>query len=172
LNAPQTPSAVGPGGSSVAVTLPPLPAGVNALRVVRQLAIGAPPVRNILESNVGMFILQPVIRSSANAITLGAPFGSPPGPVFVPVTVLLDPVLTNTQRVSLLLNEMSPPPNTSPRSYVFDADPAGIAGNSVTFNITGVETGPHLVRVRVDGAESPLATDPATRAFNAPQVNL
>ncbi len=155
-------------GGSAAILLPPLPAGINTLRVMRQLAIGTPPPRNIIESNVGMFILQPVIRGAPNEpITVGPTVGG-----ITPVTVPLDPVLTATQHVSLLLNQLAPPVGVPPTSYSFDAAPADIAANAVTFRISGVGGGQYLVRVRVDGAESPLRADPASGQFIGPKVNL
>lgn len=163
---PQTPALTGNGSATVAV--PPLPAGINTLRIVRQLAIGTPPPRNIVESNAGVFLLQPVIRGAPNEpITAGPPAGG-----ITPVTVPLDPALAATQHVSLLLNELNPPAGAVAQSYSFDAAPNGIAANAVTFGVSGVGSGQHLVRVRVDGAESPLRTDPATGRFIGPKVLL
>ncbi len=169
-SAPQTTLQFNPGGSSITVALPALPAGINTLRVVRQLALGAPPIRSVAQSNLGVFILQPVIRPAANAITVGAPFGT--NPAFTPVTVLADPVLGATQKVSLLLNQTNLAPGAAAAAFVFDADPADIAANSATFNTTAVTPGDYLVRIRVDGGESPLTSDPATGAFTGPMVTL
>jgi hypothetical protein len=174
--APQTPNALDLAGGRVSVSVPPLPAGMNTLRAVRQLAIGAPPIRNIVESNVGLLFLQPVIRRDLNVphddlITVGSPDTSVSPPTTA-VTVTLDPALASTQHVSLLLNELDPPPAQAPLSYVFDALPSQIAPNSVTFTTFGTRPGLHLVRVRVDGAESPLRTDPTSQTFTAPKVLL
>lgn len=53
---------------------------------------------------------------------------------------------------------------------MFDADPADITlPDSVIFRCLGVASGyNYLVRVRVDGADSPLDIDPVTKQFVTP----
>ena len=165
--APQTPQAAGPGGSEVTATVPPLPAGINTLRVVQQVAVGAPPAKNIVQSNVSLFYLQPVIQQP----TVG-PVDIGQAPPATPVTVQLDPALESTQQVQLLLNEVAPPAGAVPLSFTFDASPSQISANSVTFTTFGTRPGAYLVRVRVDGAESVLQTDPATGAYSGPVMTL
>jgi Pvc16 N-terminal domain len=174
--APQTPQATGPAGSAVTATVPQLPAGINTLRVVQRLTIGAPPPKNVVESNVSLFYLQPVIRKQAvpphnDLITVG-PADNSTTPATTPVTVQLDPALQTSQQVQLLLNELSPPAGATPLSLTFDADPSQISTNSVTFTTFGTRAGTYLARVRVDGAESVLRTDPASHAYAGPVVTL
>jgi hypothetical protein len=171
--APQTPQAT---GSAVTATVPPLPAGINTVRVVQQLTVGAPPPKNVVESNVSLFYLQPVIRQQVapphnDLITVG-PVDNSTTPATTPVTVQLDPALQTTQQVQLLLNELSPPAGATPLSFTFNADASQIGTNSVTFTTFGARAGAYLVRVRVDGAESVLRPDPATHAFAGPVVTL
>ena len=162
--APQTAQAPGPGGGGISVTVPPLPAGLNTLRVVQQVAVGAPPPKTVVESNVSLFYLQPVIQQPPTAGTAAAGV--------TPVTVQLEPALESTQRVQLLLNELAPPAGAAPLSFTFDADPSQIAADSVTFGTFGTRPGAYLVRVRVDGAESILQTDPVTHDYSGPVVTL
>jgi len=157
---PQTPRSLAAGGAKVAVTLPPLPAGINTVRVVRQVEIGAPPARNVVESNMAMFFLRPVILPSPTPPSNGV------------VTVAVSPAVDPSQRVQLLLNERNPPAGTAALSLTFDAKPAQILPNKVGFSTFGARPGVYLVRVRVDGAESTLRVDPATRQFVAPVVTL
>ncbi len=159
---PQTPTIVGD-GSSVSVTLPALLAGINTLHVVRELDLGEPTLTPIVESNLGSFVLQPV----TGTITVGS---FDPSTQTTPVTVTLTPALGGGQQVSLLLTQTNPPPNTTALSYMFDADPADITlPATVTFRTAGVATGnTYLVRVRVDGADSPLGVDPITKQFVSP----
>ena len=161
--APQTAQAPGPGGG-ISVTVPPLPAGLNTLRVVQQVAVGAPPPKTVVESNVSLFYLQPVIQQPPTAGTAAAGV--------TPVTVQLEPALESTQRVQLLLNELAPPAGAAPLSFTFDADPSQIAADSVTFGTFGTRPGAYLLRVRVDGAESILQTDPVTLDYSGPVVTL
>jgi Pvc16 N-terminal domain len=182
--APQTPTSIGPpirtpiglAGITVTVPVPLLPAGINTLRVVQQVAVGAPPPKNVVESNVSLFYLQPVIRQGTtppndDLITAGAVDNTVTPPV-TPVTVQLDPALQISQQVQLLLNELDPPAGDAPLSFTFDATAAQIGTNTVTFSTFGTRSGPYLVRVRVDGAESLLRTDPGTGAFAHPVVTL
>ncbi|MEX3935885.1 DUF4255 domain-containing protein [Paraburkholderia phymatum] len=174
-DAPQKPTASGD-GASVSVTLPALTAGINTLRVVQQIDLGTTPKTAFAESNVASFILQPRIRRAAGSgdylIAVGASDNTVKPPR-VPVTVTLDPALAATQKVSLLLNPLNPPAPQTARSYTFDADADGISGpNTVTIKTQGVPIGDYLVRIRVDGADSPLDIDPGTHAFSAPKVTL
>jgi hypothetical protein len=160
--APQNPQPAGPGGGTVTVTVPTLPAGINTLRVVQQVAVGAPPPKNVVESNVSLFYLQPLIQQ---------PAAGPPSGGQTPVTVQVEPAPQIAQQVQLLLNELTPPAGAAPLSFTFDADPSQFSGNSVTFTTFGTRPGAYLVRVRVDGAESVLQTD-ATGAYSGPVVTL
>jgi hypothetical protein len=173
---PQTPTVAG-NGASITVTLPTLPAGLNTLRVVRQVDLGTSPKTPFVESNVASFILQPVIRRAPAApfdyqISVGSPDNNftPPR---VPVTVQLDPAVTATQRISLLLNELNAPAGQVPSSFMFDAAAADITPpNQVLVFTQGVPAGDYLARIRVDGADSPLDTDPVSEAFVGPKVTF
>ena len=174
--APQTPTVIGT-GAAVSVTLPVLNAGLNTLTVVRQVQFDAGSPVTFAQSNTATFMLQPRIRRNAAPpndylIAIGAPDNTVTPPV-VAVTVTLDPALAATQKVSLLLNRLDPPAGTAPQSYRFDAAAGGIAlPSSVTIDTQGVPSGKYLVRVRVDGVDSPLDVDPATHAFITPQVQF
>lgn len=168
---PQTPATIG-NGSAVSVALPALSAGINTLRVVRQVDLGETPLTTIVESNVASFVLQPVIKREAVSpfsydINVGA---VDPATHLRPVTVKVDPPLTKSQTVSLLLTELNPPVGKTPLSFMFDAAPPDItAPDTVVFQTTGVAAGKHyLTRVRVEGANSPLDVDSATKQFVAP----
>jgi hypothetical protein len=86
--------------------------------------------------------------------------------------VQLDPALDSTQQVQLLLNQLAPPAGAVPLSFTIDADASQISANSVTFSTSGTRPWAYLVRVRVDGAESVLRTDPVTQAYAHPVVTL
>jgi hypothetical protein len=175
---PQTPQPTGTGTTQVTVTVPTLPAGINTLQVVQQMAIGAPPAKNILKSNVSLFYLEPVIRpgpTPPNGLITVEPVDTIHTPPLTPIIVELDPVLNSTQQVQLLLNQFDPPPGGTAFAFTFDADPSQIGGNSVTFSTFGVPSGTYLVRVRVDGATSELQPDPAdplNQPYAYPRVTL
>lgn len=160
-DSPQIPQRVDAATSTVAV--PAIPAGLNTLHVVQRLAIGAPPDKDVVQSDAVNFSYLPVIRRQATPphdelITVG-PLNSGVTPPTRTVTVQLDPVLGPTQTAQLLLNEISPPAGQAPLSFTFEARPDQISGNSVDFDTYGTRSGEYLARVRVDGAESILRTD-------------
>jgi hypothetical protein len=173
---PQTPRPLGD-GASVSVTIPALPAGINTLQVVRRIDLGVNPMTPFVQSNIASFILQPVIRRAATPpndylITVGAPDNSV-SPPRIPITVTLDPAIIATQKISLLLNQLNPPAGQAPRSYMFDAAASDLTPpNQVLVQTQGVPAGDYLVRIRVDGADSPLDVDPSTKAFITPKVTL
>jgi hypothetical protein len=155
-------TAVGP--NAVSVALPPLPAGINTLRAIRQLDLGEPSgLTTVVQSNVALFVLQPVVTS----VDVGAEDATTHQR---PVTVTVDPPLRSGQTVSLLLNELGAAAGTVPLSYMFDARPEDVAPPAtVAFQTAGVASGKqYLLRVRVDGANSALGIDLATKQFNAP----
>jgi len=76
-----------------------------------------------------------------------------------------------------LLNEFQPPSDRPARAYTFSVPPRTEPTDpdettSITVPISGVEPGTYLVRVQVDGAESPLGFDEATGQYDSPRVTL
>jgi hypothetical protein len=161
--------------AAIVVAMPPaIEAGVHALQVVHEQLMGEPPVPHSgVSSNLAAFVVQPEIVAP---------------PVFVPgedqgfVRVNVVPAAGSKQRLRLLLNERfvlsspSPDPFPVPRAYSFTApsragdSPAGPA-SPIEVPIEGVLPGTYLVRVQVDGAESPLGTD-AAGIYASPVVTI
>jgi hypothetical protein len=157
-----TPASEDVGDKEITLLLssPPFPAGsmragVQGIQVVQPMMMGIPPTPHRgVESNAAAFVLRPTV-TDADA------------PDATEVTVTFNPAVGKAQRVVLLLNEFDPPSDRAARAYSFNAPrDNGIEDEDVhetaaiTFAITGVEQGDYLVRVRVDGAESPLEVDP------------
>ena len=113
--------------------------------------MGTPPQPHQgVESNAIAFVLRPSIINVAAA---GA----------TQVSVTLNPVVGQTQRLVLLLNELQAPSNRAAHGYSFseriwpeNQEETG----TVVFPIAGVEPAEYLVRVQVAGAESSLQADP------------
>lgn len=173
-----TPPANQVGDTALEVTLPAgLRAGVQGLQVEHPRLMGTPPtLHGGIESNAAAFVLQPAASFAVTNVT----------PVVVDgvtlhsatVTATFDPAVGRTQRVKLLLFEFNAPDDRPARAYVFDAPPDnGITApaqqetTTVAFGVERVVPGAYLVRVQVDGAESPLAVDGSGR-FAAPQVTI
>jgi hypothetical protein len=141
--------------------LPPdsLRAGVNGVQVIHDLIFGTPgdPHRGV-ESKVVAFVLRPSVsrnRRGNYRIRLVNIVPDVPNTVQGFVAVTLRPKVGRRQRVVLLLNAFGAASGT-PQAYSFPADPRDADRFTVTFPIRRVVRGQYLVRVQVDGAESPL----------------
>jgi Pvc16 N-terminal domain len=164
----------------IIVTLPPeARAGIHGIQVKQYLDMGTPPLPHRgFESNVAVFVLQPLIEKSADQYDIQV---LPPG-VEQPrrLRIRANPVVEPAQRVEVLLNELNAPTNRLARAYTFEASgrAPGTAPTAILeFPIPGVENGTYLVRVRVDGAESLLDFVPpqgygAVQGYVAPKVTL
>jgi hypothetical protein len=137
--------------------------GIAGLQLLAPELMGTPPVAHgAVESNLLAFLLAPTI--TATKISGG-------------VRVKSDIAIGKDQRVNLLLNELGAPPDRPARGYTFGA-PAGngVTGNAVATNtidipVAGVSAGSYLVRVQVDGVESPLTVD-NNGVYAKPNVTL
>lgn len=154
-----------------------LSAGVHGVQIVHRTLMGSPPVPHRgVESNVAAFVLHPRIESVnvTNMQDAGNNLRSSD------VSLTIGPAIGESQRVALQLNEfrqMLSPPDTSPAlSYSFAAPPIALLSppgptKDITISISGVRAGTYVVRVQVDGAESPLEVDQAGQ-YNLPQVTI
>jgi hypothetical protein len=145
-------------------TLTSLRAGVQLVQVVHQVLMGEPKIAHRgFESNAAAFMLHPIVTAT---------------PAAASVTVNFTPRVGRDQRVTLFLNEFNAPDTRGARSYSFEApsnngiaDPATADTASITFSISGVVAGDYLVRVQVDGAQSPLGHDAAGK-FDSPKITI
>ena len=142
--------------------------GIQGVQVVHARVTGASPAPR-RESNVAPIVLRPKIT-----VKIAVGDDQPPA---MAVEVTLSPSVGRTQRVVLLLNELDPPPDRASRAYAFDAPSRDEEGGpeavpTVTVPITDVRAGDYLIRVRVDGAESLLEVDDATKAYVGPKVTV
>ncbi|MCC7362776.1 MAG: DUF4255 domain-containing protein [Dehalococcoidia bacterium] len=178
------PLAVTPTGLTLPLAaVPGLRAGVQSVQVVHEVPMGDPatPHRGF-ESNVAAFVLHPVVTPVASGVTPTLENGAPVvvdgvGLLSATVDVGFVPEVGRDQRVTLHLYERGAPATRPARAYSFAA-PAnnGIASSSVTataniaFAVTHVVPGDYLVRVQVDGAESPLTQ--VAGEYAAPAVSI
>lgn len=152
-----------------------LRAGATGAQVVHDVPMGEPVMpHHGVESNVVAFVLHPLV-SGTPTLTAGESTTEDGVTFFSPtITVAFNPRVGRKQRVTLLLNEQNPPTDRPARAYSFGAppdngitDPAQPDAASIAFAARRVAGGSYLVRVTVDGAESPLGTDGAGR-YNTP----
>jgi hypothetical protein len=144
-----------------------LRAGIQRIQVLHPMMMGTPEVvHHGVESNVVPFVLHPTV--TVDSVSSAA------------MTLNFSPKVGKTQRVIALLNQFNA--NTdNPRAYMLNAPSNnGITGENVadtaaiTFSLADVKAGDYLLRVQVDGAESPLAIDPDPNnpRYISPRVNV
>lgn len=162
--------------TQVSAALPPaLRAGLHGVQIVHRTLMGTPPAPHAgVESNVAAFVLHPTVTATvahvssrtADGVTLSTD----------DVTVAFTPPVGKTQRVVLLLNELAPPADRPARAYSFPAPPRRLPSDpeqaaSLTIRTVDVVPGAYVIRVQVDGAESPLAMNAEGR-FASPQITI
>jgi hypothetical protein len=167
----------------------PLPAGllagVQGVQVLHRRLMGSPPtLHHGVESNLAAFVLRPRIVALSLANVQTASDGSRSADVHLNIS----PAVGATQRVVLLLNEfqpasLSPPSGTellaltysfiAPSRFSLQSPPTALPPPqpNIPVPISGVRPGNYLVRVQVEGAESPLEIN-AMGQYNAPQVTI
>lgn len=122
-----------------------LAAGMHPLRVLRTRPLGDPPRdREVGRSNTAVVLVRPVVTTPAFAA------GPPPT-----VTVLVDPPVRAGQRAALLATEADPAPGGVPASRQVELDVTADT-STLVFSPVDLPPGDHLLRVRVDDAESGL----------------
>jgi hypothetical protein len=155
-----------------------LRAGVQGVQVVHPLMMGTPPTEHTgKESNVAAFVLIPTI--TANAVPVSNHVVDGVTLCTNDITLNFTPRVGIHQRVVLLLNEFNAPLTRPPFAYRFDApftppNPADTSVASIVTRVAEVAAGDYLVRVQVDGAESPLdpGVDPDNPFFSDPKVTI
>lgn len=151
-----------------AVDTAALRAGVLPAQLIYRVALDPSDPVNSLRvgwtSNPFPLVLRPQIDSTQQV-------DDPDGVPHLEVTLIPD--VDPRQRATLLLNQLNPAPGESPLSYVIDAPSrsGSAAFDVVSFPIPDVEAGTYLIRVGIDGAESPLEVD-ANGTYDGPQVTI
>jgi hypothetical protein len=140
-----------------------LSAGVHGVQVALMRSMGTPAaLHRGVESAASVFVLCPQVTQVAVNVTKGQ--GQPNTvPRDGTLTLTVTPPVGRDQRVVLLLNELGAPAGQPPLAHRFLApprDPQGPAtSNTVDVPFTQVLPRTYLVRLQVDGAESPLDVD-------------
>lgn len=137
-----------------------LSAGAQTAQVLQPVSLGSPPVSHPgtgSASNLAAFVLNPMIAAAGSpggyAITVLPGYGSPPG---LALHVTLVPVVQAGQRAVLQMLPQGAPAN----GQLFDGGTLTEASDTVTFPITGLAPGNYIVRVLIDGAETPVIPGP------------
>lgn len=150
-----------------------LMAGLQGVQVVHSIRLDhSDNLRRGVESNLKAFVLSPEILhiDVVDDTVTGDDLLS------AQIDVEVQPAIHPRQKVILLLNEWEPPSGESPASYQFWLPASELAGaqapvSNLSFTVSSIRPGNYLVRIQVDGAESPLFTD-SDDAFESPQINI
>jgi hypothetical protein len=141
-----------------------LRAGPCGVQIVQPVAMGNPPaLHDGFASNVATFVLSPDIDAVAGDHS---------------VDITCSPPVATNQRVQLLLNQSDASPGTLPRAYSFAAPtgngvvPPATETSVIHVPITNVAPGRYLVRLQVDGAQSPLTMSDGSAVFDQPALTL
>ncbi len=145
-----------------------LKAGVLGVQVAHFIKMDTPPVdRKGTESNLQAFVLSPEIFNQSFSTDTN-------GDKFLSVDVI--PSIHQGQKVLLLLNETGLSTGQTPRSYssilpAADLATIGTPVSTITFPINEVPNGDYLIRIQVDGAESPLGRD-TNGEYDSPIITI
>jgi hypothetical protein len=160
--------------SQVIYALPAsLPAGIHGIQLASQVNMGTPEVLHPgVESNTEAFVLSPQIDAGNIQVTNVQTGGDTAISADIGLTVL--PAIGEGQKIILLMNQVDNPPGTTAKAYSFHTSlPSSPPGPSedIVVPVSRIEAGNYLLRIRIDGAESPLGTD-ANGKYNSPLITL
>jgi uncharacterized protein DUF4255 len=157
-----TPDPLAVASSRIEVDVPAtVRAGVTGLRVIHRRLMGEPPeLRLAGQSSALPLLVQPrllpLAPGAAHDVVTDVETDLRSGGI----TVTVEPEVGNRQQVTMLLNAVT----SGGRSYVFEDDRRDGEGDhehtaDLDVPFSGVEAGDYLLRVTVDGAETPLTVD-------------
>ncbi len=155
---PVTPVAATPSRLDVVVPTT-LFAGIAGVTVVRKLAIGELPKKNVGQSTPAYCIIRPAIASITKSVVAGK----------ATLAIVARPSFDPQAPVDLLLDGV--PGSATTGSYVITVQPGVASGPNVSFPVDGVAAGTYIVRIRAGGAESLPTTGPSG-TFNGPAVTM
>lgn len=149
--------------NAIEVTLPRLTrqeistlrAGAQGLRIAQ---IPDPPPRDAdyaILSNLMSIVLCPTIRDGRDGITVHDLTTLDEGHCTAIATVSVDMTVEPRQNTFLLLNKI----DRTGQTYIIRGDRQITDTTTLTFQLNEVLVGTYLVRVQIDGAESPLEVD-------------
>jgi len=138
-------------------------ASVQGVQVVHLTMGNAGQTDYVVESNVAAFVLHPTITAFVAQVE-----NSSDNLRSAEISVKFQPKVGKVQRVVLLLNELS---SDSPVAYSFFVAPRTQDTDAITIPVKNIKPGTYIVRVHVDGAESPLHKNQSGE-YDSPQVTI
>ncbi|MBD0302902.1 MAG: DUF4255 domain-containing protein [Tolypothrix sp. T3-bin4] len=148
----------------ISLLVPPdLYPGVQGIQVVHLTMGNVGEMDHLVESNVAAFVLRPTITAFVAQVE-----NSGDNLRTAEITVKFQPKVAKTQRVVLLLNQAS---GDSQVTYSFLVAPRTEDTDAIIIPVNNVKPGTYIVRVQVDGAESPLHKNQSGK-YDSPQVTI
>lgn len=159
-------------------------AGLVGVRVEHRLLLGEPPTERAAgSSNIAPLVLRPRIREAGGVDEVVVADVEADGDLRAGnLVVTVDPAAGRRQRVVAQLNQLDPAAGAAPASYSFPDESRDVEGapdetNVLEIPFAGVTAGTYLVRIQVDGADSPLDRDddpdsPTFEQYVSPQVDI
>lgn len=159
--------------NKITISIPAsLQAGVHGVQVIHDYLMGSPlePHRGV-SSNMLAMVLSP----SISAISIQNPQTLPNNLINANVNFTLMPAVNPAQKIALALDEINLPPNTQGMRYAFEIQASAlssppIAINNITIPVQNIKSGTYLVRVSVDGIETPVSLGPT--GYNTPSITI
>lgn len=159
--------------TEVLIDVPPsVRAGLSGVRIEHRRLLGDPPSERLAgSSGIAPLVIRPTIRPGGGGHLVAY---TPPATSNDPgsLQVVVDPPVGRRQRVVILLTSTTPAAEQPPASFSYPApsrdDPTGPdETNTLTVPVPGLPADTYLVRVQVDGADSPLQrdSDPTSATF-------
>jgi hypothetical protein len=140
-----------------------LSASVQGIQVVHLTMGNGGQTDYVVESNVAAFVLHPTITAFVAQVE-----NSGDNLRTAEITVKFLPKVGKGQRVILLLNEAS---NKSLAAYSFLVAPRNEDTDAITIPVKNIKPGTYIVRVQVDGSESPLHKN-QSGGYDSPEVTI
>ncbi|MDZ8189497.1 MAG: DUF4255 domain-containing protein [Nostoc sp. ChiSLP02] len=136
---------------------------VQSIQVVHQALGNTGQTNRIVESNVAAFVLHPTITAFVGQVE-----NNGNNLCSAEITIKFHPKVGKAQRIILLLSDLSAP---SLVAYSFLVAPRAEDTDAIDIPVNNVKPGTYIVRVRVDGAESPLSKNQSGE-YDSPQVTI
>ncbi len=158
---------------------PGLRAGVHGLRVLHPRTMGGIPPPAVIHpggvaSDVAPFALAPRIHKTGATYDIATLNSSSRVVDLVTldsadVRVVVEPIVGRNQRFAIVLNQITA---TDAHAYTFTAEPRPADSATITVRASDVIPGTYLLRIEVDGVDSPLDYNPVSGAYADPKVTL
>ncbi|MEH2008609.1 DUF4255 domain-containing protein [Nostoc sp.] len=151
--------------TQVSLQVPPLPAGVQTVQIIHETVVRKEQ-HNLVESNVMAFVLHPKITVETLHVT--SLQGNDRDLRSIDISVKFSPKVGKDQRVILQLNQIS---KNEPMAYSCLASTQTEDTDTIIIPLKNIKAGEYLVRVKVDGAESPLYKNQSGE-YDSPRITI